>query len=169
MFEFFYLKRDDLEKYAKDLVSILYDNMEEIVPKGNGIDFVLSHWLPVMQEEFQSGTRKTILIFKKDTWELVGYYQYKIRNHVLLIEEIEIKASYQGKYHLFRKLYGYLLEHLEAEIEYVEAYVHKCNEKSLAVHNRLGLVPVGENKSGSSFHLRGTYADLLKWYHRNDQ
>ena len=165
MFEFAYLKREDLEKYAKDLVSILYDNMEKIVPKGNSLDFVLSHWLPVMQEDFRSGTRKTILIFKKDTREIIGYYQYSIREHVFLIQEIEIKPSYQGKYHIFRKLYGFLLEHLDTEIEYVEAYVHKCNEKSLTVHSRLGLVPVGENKSGSSYHLRGTFADLLKWYH----
>ena len=165
MFEFSYLNREDLENYAKDLVSILYDNMEKIVPKGNSLGFVLDHWLPVMREEFRSGTRKTILIFKKDTREIVGYYQYSIREHVLLIQEIEIKASFQGKYHIFRKLYGFLQEHLDTEIEYVEAYVHKCNEKSLAVHSRLGLVPVGENKSGSCYHLRGTFADLLKWYH----
>lgn len=164
MFEFSYLKREDLERYARDMVSILYDNMEKIVPKGNSVDFVLSHWLPVMQEDFQSGTRKTILIFKEDTREIAGYLQYKVRDDVYFIVDIQIKAAYQGKYHIFRNLYGFLLEHLEAEIAHVEAYVHKCNEKSLAVHNRLGLRIIGENKSGSSYHLRGTFADLLKWY-----
>ena len=168
MFEFCYLRKEDLEKYAWDIVSILYDNMEKIVPKGNSIDFVLSHWLPVMQEELRSETGKTILIFKKDTREIVGYLRYKIRDDVYFIMDIQIKAAYQGKYQIFRKLYGFLLEQLGPDIAYVEAYVSKQNEKSLGVHGKLGLSIVGENLRGTSYHLRGTYSDLLKWYHRKE-
>ena len=165
LFEFSYLKSDDLEKYAGDLVSILYDNMEKIVPTGNSCEVVFQHWFPVMREELQSGTGKTILIFKKDTWEIVGYLRYKIRDDVYFIVEIQIKAAYQGKYHVFRKLYGFLLEQLGTDIAYVEAYVNKCNEKSLGVHRKLGLSIIGENLRGTSYHMRGTYSDLLKWYH----
>ena len=36
--------------------------------------------------------------------------------------------------------------------------------ESIGILGKLGLSIVGENKQGTSYHFRGTYADLLSWY-----
>ena len=168
MFEFSYLKNEDLEKYAWDLFSILYDNMEKIVPTGNSSEEVFGHWLPAMQEQMQKGNRETILILHKETKKIAGYFQYSLRDNVFLMEEIEIDRAYQGKYRIFRNLYGFLIAHLGPDVEYVEAYANKKNVKSMGILGKLGLSIVGENKTGTGYHFRGTYSDLLKWYQEKE-
>ncbi len=51
-------------------------------------------------------------------------------------------------------------------MQLAEAYAHKCNEKSQAILERLGLVQMGENKSGNSYYYKGPYADLRAKYCR---
>ncbi len=59
----------------------------------------------------------------------------------------------------------FLIPLLPSELRDVEAYAHKNNEKSHGILRRLGLVVVGENKRGDSYHFRGgQYADLLRWH-----
>ena len=165
MFGFCYLEMDQLEKYANDLVSILYDNMEKIVPTGHNREFVFQTWFRINREKLQNAERNTVIVLQEESGEVAGFCQYSIHENVLLMEEIQIKDSFQGKYHIFRNLYGFLLEHLGTEIEYVEAYVNKKNEKSMGVHSKLGLSIVGENQSGTCYHFRGTWSDVLNWYH----
>ena len=80
------------------------------------------------------------------------------------MEEIQIKKSYQGKYNIFERIYELAFDNLKEDIDVVEAYANKKNIKSIGTLGKLGLSIVGENKRGTSYHFRGTYADLLSWY-----
>ena len=80
------------------------------------------------------------------------------------MEEIQIRKTYQGKYNIFERIYGLALANISEDVDVVEAYANKKNTKSIAILGKLGLSIVGENKNGTSYHFRGTYADLLNWH-----
>ena len=82
------------------------------------------------------------------------------------MEEIQIMESYQGKYNIFRDLYGFVFEQIKEDICFVEAYANKQNIKSLGILEKMGLSTIGENRNGISYHLRGTYTDLKMWYNK---
>jgi RimJ/RimL family protein N-acetyltransferase len=82
------------------------------------------------------------------------------------MEEIEFIPECQGQNNLFKQLYGFVLSILPENIVYVEAYSHKNNTKSQRILQHLGLEIIGENKSGKSYHFKGLYDDLKKWYYR---
>jgi len=164
MFEFCYLEKDEFEKYANGLFSVLYDNMSHIVPTGNRCEEDFKFWFQAKKEELQSEKRYIIIIFQKQSHEIVGYFQYSIHESVFMMEDIQINELYQGKYNIFRRLYGFVFEHMESEVDFVEANANKKNTKSLGILSKLGLSVIGENKTGKSYHFRGTYAVLLDWY-----
>lgn len=70
-----------------------------------------------------------------------------------------VKPKCQGT-GLFRELYRWLEKELSAGLASVEAYSNKNNVKSQKILECLGLSRIGENKSGSSYHYRGTCRDL---------
>lgn len=164
MIEIRYLIEKEFEKYAGALFAILYDNMSLIVPTGNSREDDFTYWSKAVREGLKSDTRHIIIILIEDTKEVAGYFQYSVHNGILMMEEIEIKKSYQGKSGIFRKLYGFVLGHIGEDICFVEAYANKNNKKSLGILKKLGLSVVGENELGTRYHLRGTYGDLLNWY-----
>lgn len=166
MVEFSYLSKNEFNKYASELFSVLYDNMTEITPTGNSREEDYQSWYEAVCGEMQSDKRHIIILLHKNSQEVIGFFKYSINECAFVMEEIQIKASHQGKYNIFRSLYGFVLEHIEEEICVVEAYAHKKNTKSIGILEKLGLSIIGENKNGISYHLRGSYADLLKWYKR---
>ena len=80
-----------------------------------------------------------------------------------MMEEIQMKPEYHGK-GVFRQLYGFLLENINGDTGFVEAYANTKNIKSIAILGKMGLAKIGTNKSGSCFHFKGKYADLKEWY-----
>ncbi len=164
MIEFCYLSKNEFNKYASKLFSVLYDNMTEIAPTDNSREDDYKSWYKALCGEMQSDKRHIIVISNGNMKEIIGFFKYSINEHVFEMEDIQIKASYQGKYNIFRSLYGFVLEHIEEEIRVVEAYAHKKNTKSIGILEKLGLSIIGENKNGISYHLRGTYEALVKWY-----
>lgn len=163
MIKFCYLRRNEFEQYANSLFSILCDNMSQIVPTGNSPEEDYELWLHSQKEEINKGKHHIIVIFQKETQEIVGYFQYSVQGNVFLMEEIQIKEKYQGKYNIFRRLYGFVLDNIGTDVSYVEAYANKKNAKSIGILGKLGLSIAGENKSGSSYYFRGAYVDLLNW------
>lgn len=164
MIEFSYLEKNEFNKYASNLFSVLYDNMTEIAPTGNSREDDYKSWYKAVCGEMQSDKRHIIVISNGNMKEIIGFFKYSINECVFVMEDIQIKAFYRGKYDIFRTLYGFALEHINEAICIVEAYADKKNTKSLAILEKLGLSLVGENKNGISYHLRGTYEDLVKWY-----
>ena len=164
MIDFYFLKQDDFKQYAGGLFSILYENMSQIAPTGNSRVEDFSFWYDANKDELTNENRHIIVSTQKETNEIVGYFQYSVQNKVLLMEEIQIKKSYQGKYNIFERIYELVFDNLKEDIDVVEAYANKKNTKSIGILGKLGLSIVGENKRGTSYHFRGTYADLLSWY-----
>ena len=164
MVEFSYLSKNEFNKYASQLFSVLYDNMTEIAPTGNSREEDYKSWYKAMCGEMQSDKRHIIVISNANMKEIIGFFKYSINEGVFVMEDIQIKALYRGKCNIFRSLYGFVHEHINEDIRFVEAYADKKNTKSLAILEKLGLSVVGENKNGISYHLRGTYEDLVNWY-----
>ena len=168
MLDINFLRRDELEQYAKALFSILYDNMSRIAPTRNSREEAFSCWLDANKEELKNENRHIIVIVQKETNEIVGFFKYSIQNNVFFMEEIQIRKSYQGKYNIFEKIFKFVLNDMKDGVCFVEAYTDKRNNKSIGILGKLGLRIIGENKNGISYHFRGTYADLLNWYNGID-
>ncbi len=168
MIDFYFLKQDEFEQYADCLFSILYDNMSRISPTGNSREQDFLFWFEANKEELENSNRHIIVSALKETREIVGYFQYTVQNNVFLMEDIQIRKTYQGKYNIFEKIYGLVLANMREDVDVVEAYANKKNTKSIGILGKLGLSIVGENKNGASYHFRGTYTDLWNWYIRTN-
>ena len=164
MVDFHFLRQYEFEQYADGLFSILYDNMSQIAPTGNSREEDFLFWFEANKEGLENANRHIIVSVQKETHEIVGYFQYTVQNNVFLMEEIQIRKTYQGKYNIFERIYGLALANISEDVDVVEAYANKKNTKSIAILGKLGLSIVGENKNGTSYHFRGTYADLLNWH-----
>ena len=164
MIEYSYLAKNEFNKYASKLFAVLHDNMTEIAPTGNSREDDYQFWYKAVCGEMQSDKRHIIVISKGNMKEIIGFFKYSINECVFAMEDIQIKASFREKYDIFRSLYGFVFEHINEDVHFVEAYADKKNAKSIGILEKLGLSIVGENKNGISYHLRGTYVDLVKWY-----
>ena len=167
--EFRYLKQDDFEVYSIGLFQILYENMSKIAPTGDSYEEDYKYWFDANKDSLKQDHCYTIICIQKDTSEVLGYFQYSIRDDVFVMEEIQIKDIYQGKYQIFEEIYKCVFENMKEQVAYVEAYANKKNTKSQGILKKLGLTIVGENKRGTSYHFRGTYSDLLKWYYKSNK
>ncbi len=158
---FSYLNKSDFQTVARQIFDILADNMTAIAPTGNSRekDFVL--WSDAVSDGLQRTERQIILI--KDNENLVGFFQYYTNADTFMMEEIQFKPEYKGK-GVFRTLYGFVLSQIRGDIRFVEAYASISNSKSIGILEKLGLTNIGLNKNGRSYHFKGRYADLLKWF-----
>ena len=166
MVEFCCLARTEFNKYASTLFALLYDNMNRIAPTGNSREEDFQCWSEAVEEGLRSEKRHIVIISDHDSQAVIGFFQYYINECVFVMEEIQIKESYQGKYNIFRDLYGFVFEQIKEDICFVEAYANKQNIKSLGILEKMGLSTIGENRNGISYHLRGTYTDLMMWYNK---
>lgn len=158
---FEYLNKSDFQTVARQIFDILADNMTVIAPTGNSReeDFVL--WSDAVSDGLQREERLIILI--KDNETIVGFFQYYTNAETFMMEEIQFRPAYQGK-GVFRKLYGFILNNIKNNLAFVEAYANVNNPKSIAILEKIGLSNIGLNKNGHSYHFKGKFADLIKWY-----
>ncbi len=161
MISFEYLNKSDFHKVAQLVFDILADNMTAIAPTGNTREEDYKCWYEGVNSGLKRDERQIVLI--KDGKMIVGFFQYYTNADTFMMEEIQFKPAYQGK-GIFRELYGFVLKNIRSNLNFVEAYANKNNHKSIAILQRLGLSKIGANKSGSSFHFKGIYSELLKWY-----
>ncbi len=159
---FAFLNPADCSAYADRLFEILAGNMRKIAPTGASYEEDYAIWLPAFTPQLQQEKSRVVLIFDDDT--VIGYFQYRIENDTFFMEEIQLVPSHQGRYGIFRALYGFVIAELPDTVTKVRARAAKSNAKSIAILTRLGLSVIGENKTGRSYILEGSYADLLKWY-----
>lgn len=158
---FTYLDKNDFSKIAADLFNILADNMKKIAPTGNTRDEDYMYWYEGVSNGLKRNERKIVLI--KNGENIIGFFQYYTNDDTFMMEEIQLKPKYQGC-NIFRKLYGFLIENLDKDIKFVEAYANTGNRKSIGILEHLGLSKIGTNKNGNCFYFRGSYSDLLKWF-----
>mgnify|MGYP006381824827 CR=1 FL=1 len=161
MISFEYLNKSDFSVFAQKIFNILADNMTLIAPTDNSRedDFIL--WSDAVSDGLKREERQIILI--KDNANLIGFFQYYTNADTFMMEEIQFKSEYQGK-GVFRKLYGFILKNIRNDLEFVEAYANIKNQKSIGILEKFGLLNAGLNKNGCSYHFKGRFVDLIKWY-----
>ena len=158
---FEYLNKPDFSASARQIFDILADNMTVIAPTGNSREKDFGLWIEAVSDGMQRPERQIILI--KDNENLAGYFQYYTNADTFMMEEIQFRPEYQGK-GVFRELYGFVLKNVRDDFEFVEAYASINNQKSIGILEKFGLSNVGLNKNGRSYHFKGRFADLIKWY-----
>lgn len=161
MISFEYLNKSDFFAFARQIFDILADNMTVIAPTGNSReeDFVL--WSDAVSDGLKREERQIILI--KDNANLVGFFQYYTNADTFMMEEIQFKSEYQSK-GVFRELYGFILKNIRNDLNFIEAYANVNNQKSIGILEKFGLLNIGLNKNGHSYHFKGNFVDLIKWY-----
>ena len=158
---FEYINKSDFFAASDAVFDILAENMTVIAPTGNTRDYDYKCWRGCVSDALQHDERQIILI--KDNENLAGYFQYCTNEDTFMMEEIQLRPEYRGK-GVFRELYGFILKNIRNDLEYVEAYASINNRKSIGILERFGLLNISLNKNGRSYHFKGKYSDLLKWY-----
>ncbi len=161
MISFEYLNKPDFSVLAQAIFDILADNMGVIAPTGNSREDDFKLWFGAVSGGLQRDERQIILI--KDNGNLVGFFQYFTNSDTFMMEEIQFKPEYQGK-GVFRELYSFILANIKDDLKFVEAYASINNTKSIAILQKFGLLNIGLNKNGRSYHFKGRFGDLIKWY-----
>lgn len=158
---FEYLNKVDFFVFARQIFDILADNMTVIAPTGNTREEDYSCWYECVTDGLKRDERQIILI--KDNGYIIGFFQYYINANTFMMEEIQFRPEYQGK-GVFRKLYGFILKNIRNDLEFVEAHASISNQKSIDILEKFGLLNTGLNKNGRSYHFKGDFIDLIKWY-----
>lgn len=156
-----YLNKVKFPEYAQRIFDILADNMTVIAPTGNSREKDFSLWSDAVSGGLKREERQIILI--KDGITLVGFFQYYTDADTFMMEEIQFIPEYQGK-GIFRELYGFVLNNIRNDLAFVEAYASINNQKSIGILEKFGLSNMGLNKNGRSYHFKGKFSDLIKWY-----
>jgi RimJ/RimL family protein N-acetyltransferase len=163
MIAFRWMENAEFPRYDRDMFAILAANMTQIAPTGNAYEDDFTQWRAATRAELQN-PEKHILLFL-DGEQLVGYFQYALRDDTFIMEEIELRPAYQGKQQIFRRMYQFLVPQLPQTLRLVRASARKENVKSNGILARLGLERVGESQN--SYRYRGTLAALKRWLEEN--
>lgn len=158
---FSYLNKSDFSTVSNDIFNILADNMTVIAPTGNSREEDYNLWYEAVNDGLQRPERQIVLI--KDSEKFIGFFQYYTNTDTFMMEEIQFKYEYQSK-GIFRKLFGFVISDISENIKFVEAYANISNSKSIGILKKLGLTEMCLNKNGRSYHFKGEYSDLLKWF-----
>lgn len=150
-YKFLPLKKEEYEKLLPVLFEILYSNMNVIAPSPYDYEEDKEAWLGYLVPALENGT-EILLLYAGST--LAGYFQYRVVGDTLYADEVEIRREYQRTF-LFYRFCCCLRELLPEKIRYVCSYVNKRNQNSVAIHEKLGMERIGENKSGTSWCYRG--------------
>ena len=156
-----FLDKAEAKQILPSLYRIFHDNMKGILETDGPYEDGLNKWLACVGPALEKEPRQILLL--KDGEKTAGFFQYYVNDGVFGMEEIQFHEEYRGT-GLFRELYRYLVAILPADTEYMEAYAHKNNTKSMAVLAHLGLHVIGEEPNGKLLHYRGRYSDLARRY-----
>ncbi|MBR4901583.1 MAG: GNAT family N-acetyltransferase [Victivallales bacterium] len=139
------------------MFDILAGNMRIIAPTGDSYEDDRRIWLVEAVPAFEH----VILIL--DDGQLAGYFQYRLQDNTLRMDEIQFAKPYQGS-GLFRRLYQYIITIIPQDTQHVAACANKMNQKAQNILEYLGLQRIGENKNGKSFIYSGEYQAILEKY-----
>ena len=149
--------KDIPQEQIPRMFDILAGNMRIIAPTGDSYEEDRRIWLAEAVPAFEH----VILIFDDD--RLVGYFQYRLQDNTLRMDEIQFAKPYQGS-GLFRRLYQYITTIIPQDTQRVAACANKMNQKAQNILEYLGLQRIGENKNGKSFIYSGEYQAILEKY-----
>lgn len=155
--QFSFLDKKTCKETLPILFSILYENMSRIAPTGRSYDEERADWLSEVLPAMQKEPRRILLL--RDGDALAGYLQYYVHDGVFMVEELQLKESYQRTRALYR-LCCFLKSMLPKDIRWIEAYAHKANVHSQSVIQALGMERIEE--TGELWHYRGDFQPVFR-------
>jgi RimJ/RimL family protein N-acetyltransferase len=57
-----------------------------------------------------------------------------------------------------------VLKNISKDLKFIEAYASVNNHKSIGILEKFGLSNMGLNKNGRSYHFKGDFDGLIKWF-----
>lgn len=159
MVTFSYLNKAEKDLWLPRLFDLLYENMEGIAPSGLSYEQEKARFLSNVSPALDKAPRQILMGFVDG--KLACYVQYYTRGGLLMVEEVQLGKPHQGGL-LFLRLCRRLMAELPADIRTVEAYADRRNERSLALMDRLGMVPVPGEEDSLFVLLRGDGGMLKK-------
>lgn len=162
MVTFSFLNKAEKDAWLPRLFDLLYDNMKHIAPSELSYEQEKAAFRANVSPALDRPQRQILLCFADG--DLAGYVQYYVREKMLMVEEIQLRAEHQRST-IFLQMCRYLIRTLPSDIRVVEAYADPRNRNSLAIMEKLGMVPVSE-ANGTFVHLRGSADKVLKRFRR---
>lgn len=154
---FTYLNKQDKNFWLPQLFDLLYDNMSVIAPSGYSYEEERAKWLAAVSPALDKKPRQIVMCIING--KPVGYIQYYIRQHLLMVEEIQIKKEYQNSI-LFFQLCKHLLSIIPEDLQTIEAYADKRNMNSINLMTKIGMLSLEDDDPSPFVHMRGS-ADRL--------
>ena len=149
--------KDIPQAHIPHMFDILAGNMRIIAPTGDSYEEDRRIWLAEAVPAFEH----VILIFNDG--QLAGFFQYRLLDNTLRMDEIQFAKPYQGS-GLFKLLYQYITTIIPQDTQHVATCANKVNQKAQNILEYLGLQRIGENKNGKSFIYNGEYQAILEKY-----
>ena len=156
-YRFSFLNKAKARDVLPLLFDILHENMDKIAPSGRTYEAERDEWLGAVAPALEKAPRQILLMH--DSEELAGYLQYYVNNGVFMVEEIQLKPSYQRTL-LLHYLCRFLVDVIPSDTEYIEAFVHEKNVSSQKLQRSLGMVHV-DTRGNDIFHFRGDCQKLF--------
>lgn len=157
MITFSYLDKSEKNIWLPRLFDLLYENMRAIAPTELPYEQEKAAFLANVSPALDRPQRQILLCFAEG--ELAGYIQYYVRGELLMVEEVQLRREYQ-RTTFFLQMCRYLIRDLPEDLRQIEAYADPRNRHSLALMEKLGMVPVPE-ENPAFVHLRGP-ADAVR-------
>lgn len=163
---FCFLDKSEFSNWAPALFRMMSDNMASIAPSGMPYDEEYRLWNEAVGEGLKAKARQIILVKESDSDHLIGFLQYYTNDTAFVIEELQIAPDYQGTLNFLHKLYRFVLTNIPSDLEYIEAFSHKSNARSISLQKKLGMKIVGTAQNDTLYHFRGSFSDFVNWYTR---
>lgn len=157
------MEKSESEKLLPQLFCILHRNMSHIAPTDCSYEEDQKVWLSYITPELDKQRVKIVLMYVGEN--LAGYFQYRVTEDTMEVDEIEIKPEYQRTM-VFYRFGQFMIDQMLDDVKYLTSYVHKENHYSQSIHESLGMECVGENKSGTSWFYRGEAAKIAAHFLR---
>lgn len=162
---FTYLNKQEKDFWLPQLFDLLNDNMSVIAPSGYSYEKEKAKWLAAVSPALDKEPRQIIMCIIHG--QPVGFIQYYIRQHLLMIEELQIKKDYQ-KSTLFFQFCRHMLSVIPQDLQTVEAYADKRNIHSVNLMKKMGMLALEDDASCPFLHMRGPAEKLhLIFGHQN--
>jgi len=150
----------ELKSLLPILFEIIHINMEKIAPSGYSCEESKRIWCECFYDNVLTNDELQVVLFYKDS-DIVGFAAYSVKDQVFKLGEIQIKEEYQRTL-LFYYFCKFMKSILPKDLLYIEGFANKSNLNSQSVMKSAGMVIIGTNQSGKSYHFRGDIQKLFE-------
>ena len=162
MLRTFYPDKEKKAEYLPVLFDIFHENMHSFMTSDE-CSWEKSQWLREVGAALNNDSRKLILCTVDET--PVGFLMYCISGAVLMVEELQISRDYRFS-GVFKSMCRELSLQLPKNVQFIEAYAHRENLKSLRLMEKQGMSVVDPDDASAYIHMQGSISPLLRLFKR---